>query len=182
MRNLFWFLSLLLFLPSLGAQDAASIKLPPQILTNQGVVTLSDAGYDEDFLIDLIQSKQTHFDTSPEGLAFLAQHGLCEHVVRTMLTRANAHDQHAVVAGPATVQVGVQIAPLAGTTWIHGAGFPVRPPAQPAPYQVVRRRTWLFRHRWYLVQSDVSIPAKAYKLPSQGPVSIPSSPAWYGGQ
>src|SRR5579864_7588717 len=136
----------------LGAEDAAPAKLPPQILTNQGVVQLSDAGYDEDCLIDLIQSRQARFDVSADGLSFLAQHGLCEHVVRVMVARANTHDQHAVIAAPAA-PLGVRMVPAAGTTWIHGAAFPVPQPSA-VPYQIVRRRVGLFRHRWYLVPSE----------------------------
>src|SRR5579864_8579196 len=92
------FFALLWLLAPLGAQDAAPVKLPPQILTNQGIVALSDAGYDEDFLIDLIQSRQARFDVTADGLSYLAQHGLCEHVVRVMVARANMHDQHSVLA------------------------------------------------------------------------------------
>ncbi len=207
MRNFFAVSSLVLFLTPLGvplgAQDAAAVKLPPQILTNQGVVALSDAGYDEDFLIDLIQSRQTRFDTSVEGLSYLAQHGLCEHVVRMMVARANTHEQHTVVAAPvspvaiparvgkrevllaasAAVQPGVQMVPLADTGWIHGAGFPVPQSAPAVPYQVVRRRRGLFGHRWYLVQPGISIPAALYPLPTRNPVSIPAAytgptPSW----
>src|SRR5690349_3688298 len=107
MRPLFALFAPILLLQTLRAEEAA-VKLPPQILTNQGIVALSDAGYDEDFLIDLIQSRQTRFDTSTEGLSFLAQHGLCEHVVRMMIARSNTHDQHETVAAPA-FQAGVKI-------------------------------------------------------------------------
>ena len=152
MKNVIALLILIAGWTPLRAEDTAPAKLPPQILTNQGIVMLSDAGYDEDFLLDLIQSRQTRFDTSPEGLSYLSLHGLCEHVVRAMVARANSHDQHAVVAMAAPVEpAGVKMVPLAGTNWIHGAGFPVPPPAAPQ-FQIVRRRSGLLHHRWYLVE------------------------------
>jgi len=171
------------------AEDSEPVKLPPQVLTNQGVVALSDAGYDEDFLIDLIQIRQVRFDITAAGLAYLAQHGLCEHVVRAMIARANSHDSHPVAAAvaaipfpvgparqkmppaPAALQAGVQMFPMSGTVLSYGAGFPVTAPAPAAVYQVERHRRWLFWHRSYVVPAQ---PA----LPSQRVVTTPTP---YGG-
>ena len=144
----------------LCAEDAVPAKTPPQILTNQGLVALAEAGYDEGFLLDLIQSRQTRFDTSADGLRYLAEHGLCEHVVRAMLARANSHDQHAVAAmpvEPAALQPGVRMVPLAGTAWLHGSGFPMPNTAPLAPCRMVRKRSGLLHHRWYVVEADGSM-------------------------
>jgi hypothetical protein len=195
LRNAFLLAIPILCLAPLCAEDAEAVKLPPHILTNQGVVALSDAGYDEDFLIDLIQSKQTRFDTSAEGLAYLAQHGLCEHVVRVIVARAQAHDSHAVTAAPIApvatpvqganrqfmvtpaMEGGVQMIPLAGTTWLHGNSF--RLPSPQPSFQLVRERHGLFGHRWYIVPMQPYIPAPqpvAEPLVTAQPVSLGHPP------
>jgi hypothetical protein len=73
------------------------------VLTNQGVVLLAQAGYTESFVIDLIHHKQTNFDVSAEGLAWLARNGLSERVVRAMVANARKEESTAVL--PATVQL-----------------------------------------------------------------------------
>jgi hypothetical protein len=59
------------------------------VLSNEGIVALSEAGYDQSFIVDLIRQKQTRFDTSVEGLAFLADHGIPENIVRFMIANEN---------------------------------------------------------------------------------------------
>ncbi|MBL8230713.1 MAG: hypothetical protein JNL98_19630 [Bryobacterales bacterium] len=81
------------------------------VLTNQGVVLLAQAGYTESFVIDMIHHKQTNFDVSAEGLAWLARNGLSERVVRAMVANARKEENTAVL--PATVQLG---APAGGIT------------------------------------------------------------------
>jgi hypothetical protein len=75
-------------------------SLPHNVLTNDGVITLAEAGYGEEFLIDLIRMKTGHFDTSADGLAVLARHGVAESVVRAMLARESSHTQTAVAVTP----------------------------------------------------------------------------------
>ncbi|MCC6591522.1 MAG: hypothetical protein IT168_32850 [Bryobacterales bacterium] len=53
-------------------------------LTNQGLVQLAEAGYSEAFLLDLIQTRPTRFDTSVGGLVYLAKQGLSEKLLRTV--------------------------------------------------------------------------------------------------
>jgi hypothetical protein len=53
-------------------------------LTNQGLVQLAEAGYSEEFLLDLIKSRPARFDTSVEGLVYLARQGLSEKLVRAV--------------------------------------------------------------------------------------------------
>ncbi len=133
MRNAIFLSSLILLLPPLlAADEAAAVKLPPNILTNQGIVLLSDAGYGEDFLVDLIRTRPSRFDTSAEGLAYLAQHGICEHVVRFMVARVETHE----------VTPAVHVTPLPGT-FMH-IGFPLPQPA-PLATRNVCHHSWLFR-------------------------------------
>lgn len=72
---------------SFGA-GAQTVSLTQNSLTNQDVVVLARAGFNEEFLIDLIGMSRTHFDTSPKGLSELAKQGLTEHLVRAMLSAA----------------------------------------------------------------------------------------------
>jgi hypothetical protein len=102
---------LLLILPGilllpLYAEGEEAPKLPRNVLTNQGIVALAEAGYTEAFLVDLIRLKPTRFDTTAEGLAYLGQHGVSEVIVRAMLARENSHAQTGVTVRP-VVQVQV---------------------------------------------------------------------------
>src|SRR5215467_1320297 len=95
---------------ALYAEEGATPALPRQVLSNQGIVTLAEAGYDEEFLIDLIQCKQTRFDTTVEGLAFLARHAISERIVRFMIASENKSAGPSLTA-PAvpTVVAGTQV-------------------------------------------------------------------------
>src|SRR5690242_10197283 len=69
--------------------DSTVKALPRHVLTNEGIVALAEAGYDEAFLIDLILYKQTRFDTTVEGLTFLADNGISKRIVRYMIANEN---------------------------------------------------------------------------------------------
>lgn len=76
-----------------AARRAAAEASPPEahrrmdrnLLTNEGLVRLAEAGYDEVFLMDLIRRKTARFDTSVEGLAYLMKAGLSQQLVRAVL-------------------------------------------------------------------------------------------------
>ena len=89
--------------------DVLETSLPRHILSNQGIVMLSEAGYDEDFLIDLIQNKQTRFDTTVEGLTFLARHGISERIIRFMMDNENKPAGTAAVPAPAAVAIPAKV-------------------------------------------------------------------------
>lgn len=61
--------------------------LPRNLLTNEGVVLLAEAGLGERFLLELIEQKNTRFDTSAEALASLARQGLTETILRAMVRK-----------------------------------------------------------------------------------------------
>jgi hypothetical protein len=96
---------------------AQTMSLTQNSLTNQDVVVLARAGFNERFLIDLIGTSHTHFDTSPKGLAELAKQGLTERLVRAMLAAGQVPLQPTAV--PAV---------------------PGAPPAQPALFLTVPQR------------------------------------------
>jgi hypothetical protein len=143
-------------------------KLPRNVLSNEGIVLLSDAGYDEDFLADLIVHKQTVFDTTVEGLAYLANHGISERVIRFMIAneRKPAGPIVTVEAPAATVVRArvVQQKVLVPDTRAYqqpvaysGAEYTMAPaqlayPSQPtaaASYSIVEGH-W-YGDRWYIV-------------------------------
>lgn len=55
-----------------------------QPLTNDSIVTLAKAGFDELFILQLIRSSRTNFDTSVEGLVAMKKAGVSEDLIRLM--------------------------------------------------------------------------------------------------
>lgn len=76
---------------ALGAPGSAqSIVQTHEVLTNPAIVTLAAAGFNEEFVIELILNSRTQFDTSAIGLAKLAKLGIHEGIVRVMLNSPGA--------------------------------------------------------------------------------------------
>jgi hypothetical protein len=90
-------LPLLVF--GMGLAAGAHAQTSGLTLTNQDLVTLAKAGFNEDFLVDLIGTSHTRFDLSGSALAELAKQGLTERLIRAMLTPA--------VAAPAATSAGL---------------------------------------------------------------------------
>lgn len=78
-----------LLAPGLQAQEYASALVSRHVLTNEGVITLAKAGFDELFIVERIRTSRTKFDTSIEGLVGLKQAGLSEDVIRLITQRDN---------------------------------------------------------------------------------------------
>lgn len=74
---------LLAILPA-AAQEYALAQMAHQPLTNDNVVTLAKAGFDELFILELIRHSRTNFDTSVPGLVGLKQAGVSEELIRLM--------------------------------------------------------------------------------------------------
>lgn len=95
-----------------AAAPAAASPLLRNVLTNEGIATMAQAGYTERFIIDMIHRKQTRFDVSPAGLAWLAQMGLTERIVRAMVANERKEDDTAIL--PGYLSIGPEIeAPVA---------------------------------------------------------------------
>ena len=69
---------------SAAAQQFTVAQMAHQPLTNDSVVTLAKAGFDELFLLQLIRNSRTNFDTSVEGLVSLKKAGVSEDLIRLM--------------------------------------------------------------------------------------------------
>lgn len=78
------FLCALLLTISAAAQQFTVAQLKQQPLTNDSVITLAKAGFDELFILQLIHNSRTNFDTSVQGLVVLKQAGVSEELIRMM--------------------------------------------------------------------------------------------------
>jgi hypothetical protein len=129
------------------------------VLTNQGVALLARSGYSEGFIIDMIFHKETQFDVSAEGLAWLAKQGLTERIVRAMVANERKEQSTAIV--PASVVVGQQAAvPPPGVsqtqTVLTAGGKPVNVEVEvtmptPGPSNTSWYMRGWDRDRWYLM-------------------------------
>ncbi len=139
-----------------GSGPAPASGVRKNVLTNQGVVLLAQAGYSERFIIDMIFHKQTQFDVSVEGLAWLARQGLSERIVRTMVANERKEEEIAIV--PATVAVvpaGSGGDPAAASIREERKGVNVSIPVN-MPTSVSNESSWYVRNawegdRWYIV-------------------------------
>jgi len=61
MRGVVYFL---LLVPPVLAQDLAVTALSRHILTNESIITLAKAGFDELFILERIKTSRTRFDMS----------------------------------------------------------------------------------------------------------------------
>jgi hypothetical protein len=64
-----------------------------RFVTNEGLVALARAGYDEDFLRVLVRSRPVKLDLSVEGLTYLARQGLSQEFVAELLRIADSAPQ-----------------------------------------------------------------------------------------
>lgn len=83
------------------AQDAGVYR---NTLTNRDVITLAEAGFSEEFLVEMVTTSRTKFDTTAEGLADLAKHGIKEDLIRAM--RGVRSEAAASGTGPAATTAG----------------------------------------------------------------------------
>jgi len=136
-------------------------KLPKNLLTNDGVVLLAEAGLGERFLLELIDQKTSRFDTSAEALASLARQGLTENILRAMV-RKQDHASGAPGGGTADNQVALEPHLLRGKVIRQRMLVPdatggnvgimtmapvaAKPAAAPAPEKRVANSD-----RWYLI-------------------------------
>jgi hypothetical protein len=67
-----------------AAQDFTAAALSRHVLTNEGIITLAKAGFDELFIVQRIHTSRTRFDTSVDGLVALKQAGVSEELIDYM--------------------------------------------------------------------------------------------------
>ena len=120
--------------------------LDRQTLNNEGIVDLARAGFSEAFILDLVQYKRTKFDTSVDGLTFLAKKGLSERVIRAIV--ANSDKPEAGSVSAPVVPEGMRIMPY----YAYDSGY--------LPTPVTQRP-----ERWYMTSgmAKAAEPAKKKK-------------------
>ena len=128
--------------PGLVAQDYASNIVSRHVLTNDGIVTLAKAGFDELFIVERIRTSRAKFDTSVEGLVALKQAGLSEDVIRVMAQRDNLEYKRLARLSYFATPVA-DAAAAAGIT----NPAPLEPPSPPPPPTpiVTEKHWWIFR-------------------------------------
>jgi hypothetical protein len=107
--------ALLAILPAAAQQFTVS-QLKEQPLTNENVVTLAKAGFDELFILQLIRSSRTNFDVSVPSLVVLKQAGVSEDLIRMM-----AMPQSSPPAAPAAATAAKAPAKKRGFLFKHAA-------------------------------------------------------------
>ena len=83
-----------------AAQQFTVVQMKQQPLTNENIVTLAKAGFDELFILQLIRTSRTNFDTSIQGLVVLKQAGVSVDLIR-MMAMPQASPPAAPAATPA---------------------------------------------------------------------------------
>lgn len=124
-------LALLLCLCPAFGQEYTTTMLSRHILTNDGVIQLAKAGFDELFVIERIKPSRTRFDTSVEGLVTLKQAGISEDLIRTMALEDRRNYPTPMASAPAA-----------------GAPASTIQPVKSQPFRVmVEKHWWGFRWR-----------------------------------
>lgn len=111
-----WFVSLLsIFLiptavvlaadtPVVNSVVRDEAALPADVLTNEGIVQLSNAGFSDAFIVQKILLSRTRLDTTVEGLTFLRHNSVSERLIEYIL-------QHEAQPVPPATAPGVQPGP-----------------------------------------------------------------------
>jgi hypothetical protein len=91
-------------------QDAP--PLPPDVLTNEGIVQLSNAGFSDAFIVQKILLSRTRLDTTVEGLTLLRRNSVSERLIEYILQHEaqpmpSAASPAAQAAAPALVRMKV---------------------------------------------------------------------------
>ena len=136
--------------PAVGSSFRPEGSLPRDILTNEGLVILSDAGFSDGFIVEKILLSRTRFDTSVEGLAYLRRNALSEELVRFVMEHAS---KPPLVPGPPveTVQPAKAVKqnaaavqpPSPGRQW-YGYQWCASPAMTPAAPQLMPTATPAF--------------------------------------
>ena len=100
-----WGAALVLFFAVVWGCNAENNALNRNVLSNRDVVILAKAGFDEQFLVNVIVSSRTHFDTGAEALAALAEQGVTQRIVEIMMNPGIASVAPAGAPAPPVAEV-----------------------------------------------------------------------------
>jgi len=174
--------SAVLFTFALTAADTPSVMSvvspgPTQqqrdIMTNEGIVLLSDAGFSDSFIVEKMLLSRTRFDVSVEGLAYLLRSGISQELVQFIMERsAKPSSLFSATAAPAYVPMRVEKRKVLVPDTRAAVAPPAPAPVNPAVYAA----------RWYLVNSSpyqyqYQVPS-AYPVPPSAPIMTPITYNW----
>ena len=159
------------------------VQSPRDVLTNEGIVLLSDAGFSDSFIIEKMLLSRTRFDVSVEGLAFLIRNGISQELVQFIMERsAKPNSLASAAAAPSYVPMKVEKRKVLVPDVKAVVAAPAAAPLAPTVYA----------GRWYLVnaspypyqyQAPYTSPVSAqpvYTLPPSAPIMTPITNAWFG--
>jgi len=157
------------------------------VMTNEGVVLLSDAGFSDAFVVEKMLLSRTRFDTSVEGLAYLLRNGISQELVQFIMERSakpavpiaqpeyvpmKVEKRKVLVPDTNSIAVASTAAPV--VTALPRVAGPVT--AYPAP--------WYFMNAWpAAAQPSPAWPYPALQAPAISfapsvPIMTPASAAW----
>jgi hypothetical protein len=100
-RNFRFCCAVTLLAAGCGVLRGQSNLLKKNVLTNKDVVLLAKAGFDEEFLVDVILSSPRQFDTSAPALVVMAEQGITQRLVEVMMNPDGGMPDAAVPRGVA---------------------------------------------------------------------------------
>lgn len=62
-----------------------NLSYAQEVLTNQSIIDLTELGFDEQVIIDKIESSETNFDTTIDALKILKGKGILPNILSTMI-------------------------------------------------------------------------------------------------
>jgi hypothetical protein len=83
--------------PAASGTIPAQVALPADVLTNEGIVQLSNAGFSDSFIVQKILLSRTRLDTTVEGLTLLRHNSVSERLIEYVMEH---EAQPAVSAAP----------------------------------------------------------------------------------
>jgi|SRR5215469_582561 len=99
--------------PSVTSEVRPEQVLPPDILTNEGVVLLSNSGFSDAFIAEKIQLSRTRLDTTVEGLTYLRHNSVSEELIRYIMERgAQPPLGSSPTLAPAPATAGPELVPM----------------------------------------------------------------------
>ena len=145
-----------------------------RLLNNEGLVVLAHAGYNERFLVELIQSQPGRFDTSVEGLVYLAKQGISEKLVRLVIAEQKAAERAAAGEAEDQPQPHAKTAPVRMKVVTRKMLVPAGPALLgPDPVIVVEKRA-LGGDRYYALpgaQAPLVTPVATPRAPQPMPLA-----------
>lgn len=178
-----------LFVAAVYAADVPVVEsrvreasLPRDIVTNEGIVLMSDAGFSDSFIVEKILLSRTRFDTSVEGVTYLRRNFISEEMIQFILERSvKPPVTAAAMQVPANVPMKIikQKVLVPVTTPYASPYAPASPVMVSAPPDPYLNQQWVWLHNnWYAAYPPVGAPYGSYTLPGHPVLQSPAYSAY----